>query len=210
MADMNNPIKLLRQLKGAPLSVMLALFWAGQRVSNGWIETVTGYTDKPVASALDLLKEYGWAAKVQGGWMIANAEQLPLTVPFSESRNYSDFSSSSNVFNNINNNNLLLELERKNSENFGANLISLLTGGIREPKASILADLEHVTPEYINAHLQQVRREERNVATAIYRIENNWEKPELQEFRDPGAAASPYSGSEFFGEVFDRGKDGHE
>lgn len=211
MTNMSNPIKLLRQLKGAPLSVMLALFWAGQRVSNGWIETVTGYTDKPVASALDLLKEYGWAAKVQGGWTIANAEQLPLTfLLMEESRNNSDSSSSSNVFNNINNNNLLLELERKNSENFDANLIALLTGGIREPKASILADLEHVTPEYINAHLQQVRREERNVATAIYRIENNWEQPEIQEFRDPGAAVSPYSGSEFFSEVFDCGQDGHE
>src|SRR5687768_11062428 len=85
-----NPIQLLRQLKGAPLSVLLACYWAGQRVSADWLCTVTGYTDKPVTSALNLLKEYQWVTRVQGGWMIANAEQLPLTFPFSENRNNSD------------------------------------------------------------------------------------------------------------------------
>jgi hypothetical protein len=198
---MDNPIKLLRQLKGAPLSVLLALFWAGQRVSAGWLETMTGYTDKPVAHALELLKEYGWAARVQGGWMIANAEQLPLT---GESRNNSALSSSNlDLINNINDS--TTTNQRKNSD-FSANLITLLSGGIKEPKASALADLEHVTPEFISAHLRQVRTEQRNVATAIYRIENNWEQPKAIDIVIDPSPANKYSESEFFSEVYDRGR----
>ena len=194
-----NPIQLLRQLKGAPLSVLLALFWVNQRVTAGWLETVTGYTDKPVSHALDLLKEYGWATRVQGGWMIANAEQLPLM----EVRNNSDSSSSSiGLINNLNINQEEEEV-RKNSD-FSANLIALLTGGIREPKASTLADLEHVSPEYISAHLKQTRRDGFAIGTAIYRIENNWEMPAIV---DDVPATSKYSESEYFGEVFDRGRD---
>lgn len=195
---MDNPIKLLRQLKGAPLSVLLALFWVNQRVTAGWLETMTGYTDKPVAHALELLKEYGWATRVQGGWMIANAEQLPLM----ESRNNSDSSSSSIDL--INNLNINQEEEpvRKNSE-FSANLVALLTGGIREPKASTLADLEHVTPEYVQAHLKQARLDGFNIGTAIYRMENSWEKPDIKSVVAP-VPSEKYTDNPFT-DVLDRG-----
>lgn len=204
--DQSNPIKLLRLLKGAPLSVLIACNSAKQPVTETWLCDMTGYTDKPVASATRLLKEYGWVTKTRGGWMIANADQLPLTLPIlpevrnnSESRNNSDSSSSSiDLINLINNQEE--EQTRKNSD-FQANLVALLTGGIREPKASVLAALEHVTPEYIQAHLQQARRDGNAIGTAVYRIENAWDKPEIKEFRDP---VNRFDSA--FDEYIDRGK----
>lgn len=47
----------LRELKGAPLSIILAILMAGNRsVSVSWLVTETGYSDKTVNSGLDLLR----------------------------------------------------------------------------------------------------------------------------------------------------------
>ena len=47
----------LRELKGAPLSIILAIVMAGNRsVSVSWLVTETGYSDKTVNSGLDLLR----------------------------------------------------------------------------------------------------------------------------------------------------------
>jgi len=190
-----NPIKLLRMLKGAPLSVLLAITWSGQAVSNGWLVSVTGYTDKSVASALAVLKEYSMITNTRTGWMIAKGTQLQLTFPNSDtdvrlSRKNSDSSSSLN----IESVDIYSEEQQQESEKFRinpqfeSNLVACLTSKIREPKASILADLPHVTPEYIYAHVQTARLEGNPIGTAIYRIENGWEQPapppESTKYRD--------------------------
>jgi hypothetical protein len=180
-----NPIKLLRMLKGAPLSVLLAVTWSGQAVTNGWLASVTGYTDKTVASALILLKEYDMITNTRSGWMIAKGTQLKLGFSGNSdtfvqlSRNNSD-SSSSLIKESVE---IYSEEQQEESEKFRinplfeSNLVACLTSKIREPKASILADLPHVTPEYIYAHTQTARLEGNLIGTAIYRIENNWDQP---------------------------------
>jgi hypothetical protein len=180
-----NPIKLLRMLKGAPLSVLLAVTWSGQAVTNGWLASVTGYTDKTVASALILLKEYDMITNTRTGWMIAKGTQLKLGFSGNSdtfvrlSRNNSD-SSSSLIKESVE---IYSEEQQEESEKFRinplfeSNLVACLTSKIREPKASILADLPHVTPEYIYAHTQTARLEGNVIGTAIYRIENNWDQP---------------------------------
>ena len=172
MDKFNDPVKMLRQLKGAPLSCMLAMWFVQTRVSADYLVTITGYTDKPVTQALKLLTAYGWITKVQSGWQISKDVQLPLMV--TESEKFRSSSSSSTYLTNVS----TIEQDqqdRKNSDLFVPNYKAMKVNGIREPALSRLAALEHVTPEFILAHIKQVKNEHGHLGTAVHRIENNWE-----------------------------------
>lgn len=172
MQDFNDPIKLLRQLKGAPLAVLMAMIIVRVRVSADWLSTVTGYTDKPITQALKLLAAYGWIAKVQSGWQISEGVQLPL-MPM-ESEKFRSSSSSSTYLTGV----PTIEQEqqvRNNSDSFVANYKVMKMNGIREPALSRLAALGHVTAKFVLAHIKQVKAERGHLGTAIHRIENNWE-----------------------------------
>ncbi len=75
-----NPIRLIRELKGAPLSVILALGVADQPVSMDWIAGSTGYSHKPVSQALAYLQEIDLVERTRSGWVLKRgaASQLPL------------------------------------------------------------------------------------------------------------------------------------
>jgi hypothetical protein len=79
--NLDNPIRMVRELKGAPLSILFALSIMHQRVSQAWLEGVTGYTDKPISSALSYLEEIGLADHTTSGWKLTGkAKQLPLPM----------------------------------------------------------------------------------------------------------------------------------
>lgn len=177
-SNYDDPIKLLRQLKGAPLAVLLAFSWTRARLSADYLVTVTGYTDKPISQALKLLTAYGWITKVQGGWQISAGVQLPLMGEESEKFRSSSSSSSKEV------DGICSEEEqesRKNSDSFLRNFRALKGYGIREPALSRLAALEHVNPDFINAHVRQVQIEKGHLGTAIHRIEFAWPIAEVIE-----------------------------
>lgn len=71
-------VSMVRQLKGAPLSVYMVLMAVGQRVSQEWIERNTGYSDKPISQALAYLRDMGHVDHSSGGWGLAAAQQLVL------------------------------------------------------------------------------------------------------------------------------------
>jgi biotin operon repressor len=77
-----NPIRMVRELKGAPLSIIIALGLVQQRVSQGWLERSTGYTDKPISQALQYLREVGLVDETRSGWQLVkeNAKQLPMVM----------------------------------------------------------------------------------------------------------------------------------
>lgn len=171
---LDNPVNLLRQLKGAPLAVLLAMYWTRMTVSADWLVTVTGYSDKPVTQALKLLTAYGWTVKSRGGWSLAEGVQLPLMSGESEKFRSCSSSSDKEVTN------LTIEEQeenRNNSDSFVANYRALKGYGVREPALSRLAALDHVSPDFVNAHVKRVRSERGNLGTAIYRIEHGWEAP---------------------------------
>jgi len=60
------------------------------------------------------------------------------------------------------------------SENFGFCLKTCDEVGIREPKRKRISRLDHVTPAFIRAHVEQAKAEGLGIGTAIFRIENNW------------------------------------
>lgn len=76
-----NPIRMVRELKGAPLSILFALSIVQMRVSQEYLERVTGYTDKPLALGIGYLAEIGLVDKSSAGWGLTGmARQLPLTL----------------------------------------------------------------------------------------------------------------------------------
>jgi hypothetical protein len=76
-----NPIRLVRELKGAPLSIVFILSMVQQRVTQEWLERATGYTDKPVSQALAYLQEIGLVDHSRSGWQLTSqAQQLPLPL----------------------------------------------------------------------------------------------------------------------------------
>lgn len=77
---MDHPVRLVKELKGAPLSIWTALIFAGQRpVDQAWLARNTGYTDKPIKQALAYLAEHGFVTRAGSGWIItAQTRQLLL------------------------------------------------------------------------------------------------------------------------------------
>ena len=71
----------LRELKGAPLSIVIALMIAKQPVSNGYLCRETGYSDKSIAAGVKFLEDHqiitrcGYAAYQLTG----DSYQLPLS-----------------------------------------------------------------------------------------------------------------------------------
>jgi hypothetical protein len=74
-----NPFRLIHELKGAPLAVLITLSLVRQPVTKEWLERTTGYTDKPVSQALAYLTENGLALGTHAGWQLTeSARGLPL------------------------------------------------------------------------------------------------------------------------------------
>lgn len=84
--QVDNPIRLVRELKGAPISIILVLSFSTLRVTQEWLERATGYTDKPVSQALQYLREIGLVDHTRSGWQLTGeGKQLPLGLALEES-----------------------------------------------------------------------------------------------------------------------------
>ncbi len=83
MLTFEHPVRLVRELKGAPLSVLFALATKRQGVSQTWLESVTGYTDKPVQKALAYLQEAGLITHSCNGWRLSDGGKL-FPLPLAE------------------------------------------------------------------------------------------------------------------------------
>jgi hypothetical protein len=68
-------VRLVRELKGASLSILVALAFVNQPVDQAWLERATGYTDKTVGQALLYLSETGFAERTVEGWQGTRAAQ---------------------------------------------------------------------------------------------------------------------------------------
>lgn len=177
-------ISLVRELRGSPLTVLIAILLleeAGQvPVSAQTLKSVTGYGDHTIADSLRTLETptRQLLARVTGGWRITTGFQLPLTFENRDIRGSLSSSSCSSL--NKNENDLQGEEEQEQTQNrdirgFALNRAAALRAGIRDPKASILARLAHVSPAYIAAHVAQAKDEGHPIGTAIYRITAGWE-----------------------------------
>jgi hypothetical protein len=217
----DNPLSLVRQLKGAPLSVFIVCQIVRTVVTQHFLCEQTGYSDFSVTRALSYLTEHNFLARVTGGWMIATAAQLPLmaTLPdgegeliendFQKNRVKRDFGPADDVVNDESegsqkNKSTSLTNSRENRVKrdscSGGKVLSVKTlvkdqaeideclavlrdAGIFGKRAADIAESNHVTVEYIQAHLAQVANEswDNPLGMAIWRMGQGMPAPVLQE-----------------------------
>ena len=171
----------VRALKGAPLSCLVVLSLVHQPVTSVFLCSMTGYTDKSIAVAMAYLRECDFAVKTSLGWRITDGcVQLRLGENAEneiqvKNRNYSD---SALLTATTANGREVQEvkqqqyLTRNNSDSDKKGLIisELKTHGISSPTAETLAELKHVTVEYVRSHCEQGKRDGVSMGPVIHRI----------------------------------------
>jgi hypothetical protein len=153
----------IQSMRGAPASVLLALAVTGRFMSHQELQLWTRCGKDQVTFALQLLVAQGWAARrtSRGPWKLKQdlpgldpdflSARIPLKGP----------SSSSDSLNIPSEKTILLSPSRKEM------LEALYACGIREPTASELVELPHMTPEYLEAHVQAARANGLRIGSAI-------------------------------------------
>ena len=171
-----NPLKMIRELKGAPMSVLLALAIVRQPVKEIWLVSVTGYTENTVRSALRYLTEVGYVKQISGqSWQIANSFQLPLMdVKPSIFEGLPATTTAININNSNNLRAVVVEKEKPQNlrvlpEKIGV-YDRLKSIGVGEPNRSRLANMEHITLDYLNAHYEHWKLENKPLGLLIHRL----------------------------------------
>lgn len=183
----------LRALKGAPLSILIAMFLAKQPVGESWLISVTGYSQNTIRKGCSFLLETQLIlrnGRYQGYVLSKGAMQLPLgmaeigeshflTLPTptttSTLNKYEDDFSEENA------------AEEELRESFfdsrlenDSLLVLLYSAGIMEPTASRLLEKEWVTKAYLEAHIEKANRENTATALLIHRIRSHDPMPKSQ------------------------------
>ena len=186
-----NPLTALRSLKGAPLSCLVALMFANQPVGKEWLARVTGYSDKPVSSAMDYLLEMGFvtnAARTESWELHSQIRQLMIGNPellLESTRNNSDSDPTTTALTKDNNNQEKAVAEEQVEEqeivdnNFAESLALIKSAGIGEPMASRLARMHHINPYYLIGHILQAQRDDTNIPLLIHRLRSRDPAPRL-------------------------------
>jgi hypothetical protein len=195
----------LRQLKGSPLSCLLALILAGQPVGEQYLCERTGYTPNSVRNALRCLELLGLASRLQrfSGWALTeSAWQEPLLVALGslsaglppqggpESRK-TTLPLTTTTATDVEGTSpteaaaaaAALKRQKLSLETQKLNLAALYAAGIKGRMADELSRLPHVTPEYIHAHALQVLAQGRTIPILICRIRDGDPAPESHEER---------------------------
>lgn len=177
MQTLENPIVLLRQLKGSPLSSLLALAIVRQPVNQVWIESVTGYDADTVRKGLRVLTEFGYAVRMAGqSWQIAISIQLPLMNDENyEKPRISAFAPTTTTLNaSIMPVKVNVVEEDKKAEKIGvlnSTIYELLKhAGVGEPVRSELARNKNLTEKYVKSHIDKMRKERKPTAILIHRL----------------------------------------
>lgn len=176
---MYKSISFLRQLKGAPLSIYIALVMANQPVSLEWLSQVTGYSDKPTTAALAYLHELGVSDRIslKGGFFLQkNLFQLPLN----NDRNFSDDISTTATAS-IGRKKELCSAEAaaiENDRNFSDDsrheaLAYLTSYSIGEPKLSQIMNDPLITDRDIKLHVERAKEEGIKPGLLIHRLLNH-------------------------------------
>ncbi len=180
-------LSLIRELRGSPLTVLIAILLLEQGgqipVTAQALKDTTGYKDHTITDSLRILENptRQFIVRITGGWRISSGFQLPLTFQ-DENRDIRGFDVSSCSSSNRKSKEIVNGEEQeiieirdiRDSDAFRANYKKALALGIRDPKASLMAALPNVTPDYIQAHVDQIKDDGHPLGTAIYRILHGW------------------------------------
>jgi len=186
----------LRALKGAPLSILIAMLITNQPVGENWLSSITGYSQNTIRKGCQFLIETQMIRRNERyhGYVLTNgAVQLPLgTAEMERERQKMTLPSvtTTTAFNRNekeNNEENAVEVRERESKN-DARLVLLYSAGIMEPTASKLLKNAWVTLEYLEAHIERANRENTPAGLLIHRIRSHDPKPEFaDEWQKPGS-----------------------
>jgi hypothetical protein len=173
--------QLLAALSGTATKCLLAFWWERRQLTVSELEPRVGHDKNTVRKALAQLALYGLAGQVissQETWCLTNkGYQLPLPLDALSGEKNSPLTTTTTL--DPSGLNLSSSSSTPGGENFTtdeseayeAALEALFAHNIRGRKAEKLAALEWVTPEYVHAHVAQVKREHQKLGLAIVRME---------------------------------------
>jgi biotin operon repressor len=179
-------VVMVRALRGAPLSCLVALALSNNPVGCAWLTRVTGYSDKPISEALKTLREFG-LVDCNGrydGWRLVESVQLPFVLE-NGSRNNSVSLPTTTTTTIEETRPEQKQKERGSRKNSDSIINELRKAKIFEPTASQLAELSWVTLEYIRAHIDQARRDGVPTGLLVHRIRSGDDMPERQSSSNP-------------------------
>jgi hypothetical protein len=183
----------IRALKGAPLSILIAMLIARQPVGEDWLVTITGYSQNTIRNGCKFLTEIQMIRRNgrYHGYVLTNgAEQLTLGQDeLGEGQNLtlpeSTTTSTLNKKEKDNSEERAAEEEARASKN-DSRLVLLYSAGIMEPTASRLLEKAWVTKDYLEAHIDRANRENTPVGLLIHRIREHDPKPKRKfDNQDP-------------------------
>jgi len=165
MSD-KNMLRLIGELKGAPLSIIFVMLFLNRCVTELELIRYTRYSKATIWGALKLLCDpvYGLVLRVQGGWVLARNEQGLLSWVADDSEKVQNLNlfSTTTIKESINNDNNDINSNTKKGLKIKpfANIPedkqpicqALLKAGIfQNNRTAALVEMPHITPEYIAA-----------------------------------------------------------
>jgi predicted transcriptional regulator len=200
----------LRALKGAPLSIVVALMMANQPVGESWLVSITGYSQNTIRNGCKFLTETQMIqrnGRYQGYVLSHGAEQFPLgmeelresqkltlpavttTTTFNSKK---DVDSEEKAASALKRESKIDPRESKND----SRTVLLYSAGIMEPTASRLLKLPWATQMYIQAHIDKANKENKSVALLIHRIQSHDPMPKNGNGRSPNDYRRSWLGKE--------------
>ena len=189
----------IRALKGAPLSILIAMLIARQPVGENWLVTITGYSKNTVRNGCKFLVEIQMIqrnGRYESYVLTNGTRQITIgqkEIVEGQNLTLPEATTTTTTFN---------KKEDEKSEERAAveeargskndpRLVLLFSAGIREPTASRLLKKKWVTMEYLEAHIDKANREDTPVPLLIHRIREHdpmpkkkWDPTNPESFRE--------------------------
>lgn len=185
----------LRALKGAPLSIVLAMMIANQPVGEGWLATATGYSQNTIRKGCKFLEEtqiigrngryeayvLSDGAQLSLGMADENGERQNLTLPTAATTTFNKYEDGDSEVVVV-----ITEERTANIDSRDDRLLILYGCGISEPTASRLIENSWCTEEYIRRHIEKARKEKISTGLLIHRIRSHdpMPKSDLERYQE--------------------------
>jgi hypothetical protein len=199
---------MIRALKGAPMSILVALMISDGKVGEAWLSRVTGYSEKTVRNGCKYLEEIQLIQRIgryEGYRIMDGIMQLALQEQDQRERENLPLDTTTTTT-------TLNSKKRVDSEEKAAAAIKgavkitarnkegtvkitarskdgrdklLKAAGIMEPTASRIKQKYWATEEYLKAHIDKAKKENLNVSLLIHRIESHDPMPKNGNEKTP-------------------------
>jgi len=169
MEQFENPLTFVRSLKGAAASVLWAFFFCRRAMTVKELVIWTAWKGDNVIEALHMLVETGWltSQSSRGPWNLVEGRQFPLRAesdliglsPTTTTTSREVLNKSRSVVVEVGETPIKSESETcVGSKNalFEGNMKMCKVYGIGEPMRTQISQMQHVTPDFIEAHVKSL------------------------------------------------------